>query len=62
MMPTPTHIETIRCPECGKEQDAEVMETWPWWMRCHLCVRCGYVIMEGEWQRVNHAGCEEEPK
>lgn len=47
-----THTELIRCPECGAEQDATVEHTWPWWSYIHGCVKCGYIIMESEWEVV----------
>jgi ribosomal protein S27E len=46
------HCERIRCPECGKEQDAEVQHSCPWPTYIHHCEACGYTIMESEWERV----------
>ena len=40
----------IKCPKCGKVQDA-ILE-WQWKWRVHNCEKCGYVIMESEWQEV----------
>lgn len=47
-----SHTDRIRCPECGQEQDATVEHTWPWWSFVHLC-KCGYIIMESEWEVVD---------
>ena len=47
-----THSERIRCPECGQEQDATVQHTRPFWTYVHDCVKCGYTIMESEWEVV----------
>jgi Zn ribbon nucleic-acid-binding protein len=46
------HIETIKCPECGKKQKAEVWHTYPWWSYVHTCISCNYLIMESEWDLV----------
>jgi predicted RNA-binding Zn-ribbon protein involved in translation (DUF1610 family) len=46
------HAERIRCPECGQEQDAVVQHTRPWWTYIHDCEKCGYTIMESEWEVV----------
>ncbi len=45
-----SHTETIKCPECGKIQDAVVEHTWPWYSYIHNC-ECGHTIMESEWNR-----------
>lgn len=45
-----SHTETIKCPECGKIQDAVVKHTWPWYSYIHTC-ECGHTIMESEWNR-----------
>jgi uncharacterized Zn finger protein len=47
-----TITERIKCPACGLEQDAEVRLLWPWPDRTHFCERCGYAIMESEWDKV----------
>lgn len=47
-----THMETIWCPQCETEQDAQVEETAPWWTFLHNCEECGYLIMESEWNKV----------
>ena len=47
------HAERIRCPECGQEQDATVQHTRPFWTYVHDCEKCGYTIMESEWEVVN---------
>ena len=46
------HEERIRCPQCGKEQDAVVLHSWPWSTYIHDCEECGYTIMESEWEEV----------
>jgi uncharacterized Zn finger protein len=43
------HLEYIICPQCNKEQDAEVLHTKPWWTYIHHCIQCEYIIMESEW-------------
>lgn len=48
----PRHTERIRCPECGYEQDAEVLHSKPFAMFVHDCVNCKYTILESEWDRV----------
>ena len=45
------HIETIKCPSCGRIQQARVEHTFPWWNYAHIC-DCGYAILESEWERV----------
>lgn len=48
------HIETIKCPECGKVQTAKVKHTVPFWDYTHQCgnSNCLHWITESEWQRV----------
>ena len=46
---TTHHIETIRCPECGEVQEAKVEHTIPFYSYVHSCVKCGYTIIESEW-------------
>jgi len=50
--------ETIRCPECGRVQTAQVhFETWmPFPAYVHDCEACGYTIGESEWD----VGCLED--
>lgn len=48
-----THTETIWCPNCEAVQKATVEETLPWWTYIHECEKCGYVIMESEFNRVD---------
>jgi len=43
------HQESIVCPSCGAIQSAIVEHTHPFWTYVHNC-RCGYVIMESEWE------------
>lgn len=43
------HTEKIRCPECDKLQVARVQHTVPFYTFIHTCEKCGYVIMESEW-------------
>lgn len=48
----PLHMERIRCPNCGRGQDAEVLHTAPWPIYVHECANCGYTITESEWDVV----------
>jgi len=43
--------DIIKCPECGCVQDAVIeLEDWmPYPAYVHTCIKCGYVIMESEW-------------
>jgi NMD protein affecting ribosome stability and mRNA decay len=41
--------EIIKCPECELIQLAEVKQTLPWKTRVHVCISCGYIIGESEW-------------
>ena len=50
-----TRTERIRCPECEHEQDATVEHMIPWNSYCHFCEKCGYIILESEWERVEEA-------
>lgn len=45
-------IETIKCPKCGKVQEATIKECSPWDSFVHHCCNCRYVIMESEWENV----------
>ncbi len=47
-----SHEETIKCPECGFVQLADVEHTLPWWSYVHHCVNCKHKIMESEWEKV----------
>lgn len=47
-----THTETIKCPDCGHIEGAEVLHTFPWFTRIHYCTKCKYLIMESEWDKV----------
>jgi len=49
MNDTEFHTETIRCPDCNKKQSAKVKHTLPFYTFIHTCEKCGYVIMESEW-------------
>lgn len=43
----------IECPECGSHEIAiEDYTTAPFPTYLHMCNKCGYVIMESEWDRV----------
>ncbi len=46
------HKVKIRCPECGSIEDAKVEHTLPFWTYIHFCSKCGYVIMESDWEEV----------
>ena len=41
--------EYIICPECGSIELAEIKETPLWNVYIHDCKKCGYTIMESEW-------------
>jgi predicted RNA-binding Zn-ribbon protein involved in translation (DUF1610 family) len=47
-----SHDEAIRCPECGEIQIAKVKHTIPFDTFLHSCQKCGYVIMESEWNKI----------
>lgn len=45
---------TIECPECGSHEIAiEDYTTVPYPTYLHSCNKCGYVIMESEWEVVS---------
>ena len=44
--------DLIQCPECNRIQGATIQQTMPFLTYIHHCVQCGYIIMEGDWQRV----------
>ena len=45
--------EKIKCPDCGCVQIAVVDEsTIPWDTYIHDCEKCGYTIMESDWDKV----------
>lgn len=46
------HIETIICPECKEVQKAKVAHSIPFYTFIHTCVKCKYLIMESEWNKV----------
>lgn len=46
------HHETIKCPECNRIQTAVVEHALPFDIYVHTCEKCGYVIMEREWEIV----------
>lgn len=45
--------QTIECPECGCVQDAEVKLAIPFDIYIHDCEKCGYTIMESEWEIIS---------
>jgi len=45
-------VTKIRCPECRKIQRAVIHRGIPFDTCIHHCIKCGYVIMESEWQEV----------
>ncbi len=51
------HTVTIRCPECGKVQQAVVTHGFQN-TYIHEC-SCGYTIMESEWDEVKQTDKEE---
>lgn len=48
-----THEEIIKCPNCGSVEAAEVEHKEPFHSYTHTC-RCGYVITESDWDRVEN--------
>jgi hypothetical protein len=48
-----SHIETIKCPECLKVQEAEVEHLDPFNSYVHTCIGCGYVITESDWNKLH---------
>ena len=44
--------ETIECPECGSHEKAEIEGDIFFASYLHECKKCGYLIMESEWQSV----------
>lgn len=56
------HYENIVCPECDCQQLATVEHTIPFYSYVHECVKCGYIIMESEWQKVTPIFFEPEDK
>lgn len=49
---TGAHWELIACPECETQQAAIVEHTVLFGSYNHTCIKCGYTIMESEWNRV----------
>lgn len=47
------HHEKIVCPSCQSVEVAIVKHTFPWWSYIHNCSKCGYTIMESEWDEVD---------
>jgi uncharacterized protein (DUF2225 family) len=47
-----SHKETIVCPQCEAVEVATVEHYFPWYAYVHHCSKCGYIIMESEWERV----------
>ena len=45
--------ETIICPNCGTIQEATVDRDVPFAVLIHDCDKCGYRIMESEWEVVD---------
>lgn len=47
-------IEAIVCPKCRKEQLARAYKrkTDPWPTYMHTCEKCGYEILESEWEYI----------
>lgn len=51
-MTTDTHLELIRCPECGSHEQAAVEHSFPWWSYAHHCTKCNFIITESDWERI----------
>lgn len=47
-----SHIETIKCPNCGSIENAQVEHTQPFYNYTHQCSKCGYIITESEWEKI----------
>jgi len=45
------HEEKIICPNCGEVQVAKVEHTVPFYSYVHTCEKCGYTILESEWEQ-----------
>jgi len=45
-------VQRIKCPECEHIQLAIVEQSWPWWVFLHECEKCGYIIMESDWNEI----------
>jgi Zn ribbon nucleic-acid-binding protein len=50
-----SHTETIICPACDKVQKATVSHTDIHNIYIHHCEKCGYVIMESDWNAPTEA-------
>ena len=48
-----SHLEIIKCTECGFIQAAKVEHTVPFGTYIHECENCKYTIMESEWLKYN---------
>ena len=48
-----SHLEIIKCTECGFIQPAKVLHTIPFGTFIHECKNCKYTIMESEWEKYN---------
>jgi C4-type Zn-finger protein len=46
------HQESIVCPKCQSVETATVEHTAPFWTYTHSCSKCGYLIMESEWDQL----------
>lgn len=47
-----SYHEPIICPNCGRIQCAKVEDTIPFMTYIHECEKCGYTIMESEWDKI----------
>jgi C4-type Zn-finger protein len=56
-----SHTEKIKCPECGTVQEAKVYHTGPFWSYVHRCKKCGYQIMESEWNTIRESEPRDDP-
>lgn len=45
--------QTIRCPECKKEQIAFIEDGYAFAIYIHHCVVCKHIITESEWDPVH---------
>ncbi len=49
---TDYHEVKTRCPECGSIENIKVDNLRPFYANLHICINCGYVITEDEWEEV----------
>lgn len=45
-----THTEDVICPKCASVERATVKHTQPFFSYVHECAKCGFIIMESDWE------------